>query len=385
MADEQEQTETSIETSAEASNGGPGRVAVYGATGYTGRLVAAELKRRGADFVLAGRNAEKLERLSQSLGGAPTEVASLDDSKALERLLEPCVAVISCSGPFVDNGEPVLRAAINTATHYLDTTGEQPFMQAVFDRSADAANAGIALVTAMGFDYLPGDMIAALTCEGAGALDEVVLAYWTESFGASRGTTLSAVGQISGSDVEWRGGRLVPAPQTIRRPSFEFPAPIGRQRMVRYPAGEQLTVPRHIDTANVRTLLSASTVAPHPKLGATVPVVMPALRFALRTPARGLIEKAIARMPDGPSEELRRRSRFVIVCEANGPAGRRRGVIRGSDVYGLTAVTIVEGALRCAAPGYEESGALAPSEAFDPRDFLASVAATGLEYELPAL
>ena len=240
----------------------------------------------------------------------------------------------------------------------------------------------MALVTAMGFDYVPGDMIAAITCEGAGPLDEVRLAYWVESFGPSRGTTISAVGQIGAEELEWRDGRLQQGSRAIRRPTVDFPAPAGSQRMVSYPAGEHFTVPRHVETRNVRTSLSASTVAPHPKLGATVPLTMPALRFALKTRARGLVDKAIAKMPEGPSEEVRRRARFVIVCEATGSSGSRRGVIRGVDVYGLTAYATVEGALRCATPGYAKSGALAPSEAFDPRDFLAAVADFGVSYEL---
>jgi short subunit dehydrogenase-like uncharacterized protein len=137
-----------------------------------------------------------------------------------------------------------------------------------------------------------------------------------------------------------------------------------------------------VDTRNVRTSLSASTVAPHPKLGATVPLTMPPLRLALSTRLRGLVEKAIAKMPEGPSEAERRRARFVIVCEARGAGGTRKGVIRGVDVYGLTAVTTVEGALRCAAPDFQGAGALAPSEAFDARDFLAALADAGVSYDL---
>ena len=71
-----------------------GPIAVYGATGYTGRLVAAELKRRSADLVIAGRSAAKLDALSHALGGARTAVASLDDPTALAAALEPCAAVI---------------------------------------------------------------------------------------------------------------------------------------------------------------------------------------------------------------------------------------------------------------------------------------------------
>jgi short subunit dehydrogenase-like uncharacterized protein len=134
-----------------------GPVAVYGATGYTGRLVAEELRRREADFVLAGRSAQKLEALASSLGsGIPTATVSLDDASGLRELLDPCAAVISCAGPFTLHGEPVLAAAADTGTHYLDTTGEQRFIKLAFDSYGErAARAGGAVVPAMGFDFVP--------------------------------------------------------------------------------------------------------------------------------------------------------------------------------------------------------------------------------------
>src|SRR5919204_948131 len=111
-----------------------GPIAVYGATGYTGRLIAAELRRRGAEVVLAGRSRAKLEILAEDLGGGMTiEEAPLDDPAALRALLEPCAVVIACAGPFRLHGEPVLAAAVDARTHYLDTTGEQPFMRLVFE------------------------------------------------------------------------------------------------------------------------------------------------------------------------------------------------------------------------------------------------------------
>ena len=111
-----------------------GPIAVYGATGYTGRLVAAELRRRGAEIVLAGRNPAKLEILAEELGGEiAIQAASLDDPRRCSELLEPCAAVIACAGPFRLHGEPVLAAAVEARTHYLDTTGEQPFMRKVFE------------------------------------------------------------------------------------------------------------------------------------------------------------------------------------------------------------------------------------------------------------
>ena len=199
-------------------------------------------------MVLAGRNRPKLEILAEDLGGElAIRDASLDDSAALRELLDPCAAVIACAGPFQLHGEPVLAAAVDTGTHYLDTTGEQPFMLKVFDEYGPSAErAGVALVTAMGFDYAPGDMLAALTAEGMGSLDEIVLAYAVRGFGATRGTALSALGMMAAGDKEWRDGELAPAGRGVGAGSWDFPEPIGRQRMVRYPSGEQITVPRHV-------------------------------------------------------------------------------------------------------------------------------------------
>jgi short subunit dehydrogenase-like uncharacterized protein len=355
-----------------------GPIAVYGATGFTGRLVAAELQRRGARMVLAGRNPAKLEILGEEIGGGvETRAATLDDPAALRDLLEPCAAVISCAGPFVLHGEPVLEAAVETGTHYLDTTGEQSFMRTVFERYGDRSErAGVVLVTAMGFDYVPGDMIASLTA-GSGPVDEVVLAYWVKGFTPTRGTALSLLAVLSGGDVEWRGGELVQASLRVGRGTWEFADPVGRQGMIRYPAGEHITVPRHVRTPRVTTLLSAATPIPD----AATPLVMVPFQLAVRTPLRRALEALIPRLPEGPSTESRRKSRFVIECEARGEGGSYRGCVRGSDPYGLTARTTVEGALRCASPGYERRGALPPSQAFDPADFLDSLGSAGVEYE----
>jgi short subunit dehydrogenase-like uncharacterized protein len=255
-------------------------------------------------------------------------------------------------------------------------------MRMVFERyGATAERAGAALVTAMGFDYVPGDLIASLTA-GAGPVDEVVLAYWVKGFGPTRGTALSALGIMSGGDVEWRGGELQPASQKVSRGIWDFGAEIGVQRMVRYPAGEHITVPKHVDTPQVTTRLSASTAVPLP--GPLAPLAMVPFQLALRTPIRRGLEALIPRMPEGPTTESRRKSRFVIVCESRRGAERTRGTVSGSDPYGLTARTTVEGALRCAAEGYDRRGALAPSQAFDPADFLDSLRSAGVEYEAPS-
>jgi hypothetical protein len=105
-------------------------------------------------------------------------------------------------------------------------------------------------------------------------------------------------------------------------------------------------------------------------------------QLAVRTPIRRALEGLITRLPEGPSHERRRKNPFAIVCEARNGSKRRRGVVTGSDVYGFTARAVAEGALRVTAPAYGRAGALAPSQAFDSRDFLDALAEFGVEYEV---
>lgn len=346
-----------------------GPIAVYGATGFTGGLIARELKQRGADFLIAGRDRRKLEALSEELGGIATATVPLDDAAGLREMLEPCAALAACAGPFMLHAEPLVAAAAETGTHYLDTTGEQGFMRMVFDRyGKKAADSGAVLVPGMGFDYAPGDLIAALTAEGMGPLEEIVIAYSVHGFAPTHGTALSGLEIMRGGDVVWRDGGWRPAPRSADGGRWRFPEPLGEQRMLRYPAGEQITVPRHVETAHVRTLLNGMVVPP--RLMPLAVVCSPLLGLAMRTPLRGATGALIRRLPAAPSEQDRKASRFTISCEASGDSGTRRGTVRGSDVYGLTAVSLAHGALLCADPAYDRRGALAPAQAFDPASFL---------------
>lgn len=361
-----------------------GPIAVYGATGFTGRLIARELLRRGAELTIAGRDRGKLEALSAELGGVPWAAASLDDDAALRSLLEPCAAVIACAGPFTLHGEPLVAAAAETGTHYIDTTGEQPFMRLVFDRYGErAARSGVALLTGMGFDYAPGDLIAARTAEGMGPLDEIVIAYFVHGFAPTQGTALSALEIMRGGDVVWRDGEWRPAPRSAAGGRWRFPEPVGEQRMLRYPAGEQITVPRHVETARVRTLLSGMVVPP--RLTALAAPTSPLLGLALRTPLGNAAAALVRRLPAGPDERRRKAARFTISCEARAGSRSRRGSVGGADVYGLTAAITAQAALLCADPSYDRRGALAPAQAFDPASFLAALAGFGVSAEVEPL
>ncbi len=360
-----------------------GPIVVYGASGFTGRLIAAELGRRGAEMTLAGRSRDRLQARPATLGAAPVAAVALDDGAGLRSLLEPAAAVIACAGPFTLHGRPLIEAAAATGCNYLDTTGEQPFIRDSFElHDAAAAASGAALVSGIGFDYGPGDMLAALTAAGLEPLRELTIAYSVRGFEPTRGTALSALEMIGGGDLEWRGGAHRVAPRNVGAGTFEFPSPIGSRRVGRYPSGEPITVPRHVEVETLRALIDLEALIRAP-LG---PLAAPALTLgglAMRTPLRGALGALIARGPEGPGERSRKAARFTIACDVAAADGRRRrGVLRGSDVYGTTAAIAAEAALLLADPGYGRAGALAPAQAFDPARFLATLEPFGVALDL---
>jgi short subunit dehydrogenase-like uncharacterized protein len=357
-------------------------VVLYGASGYTGRLVAAELRRREVEHVLSGRDLAKLEPLGAE-HGAPVRAVPLDDEPGLRALLADASAVINCAGPFTLAGDALVRAAVDSGTHYVDSAGEQGFIQMVFERHGAAAErAGVALVPAVGFDYLPGDCIARLAAEGHEPLEELVVAYNVDGFGMSRGTLRSALEAMQGGGVVYDDGDWRPAPGGVFRASFDFPEPLGHQTMSRYPSGEVITVPRHTQTRRVVSLLSTRTAVPIPIAAELLPYLQPGFELAMRTPMRGLLQEAVGLLPEGPQEADRRAAAWTVVADAHAEDGpTSRAVVRGPDVYGLTAVILVHAATLLSAPDFDGAGALGPAAAFDPVAFLNFLGDHGVTWE----
>jgi short subunit dehydrogenase-like uncharacterized protein len=360
-------------------------IAVYGATGYTGRLVAQELRRRGLQARLCGRNGDRLRALTRELGvDWETRAAKLDDTPALQAAFAGADVVLSCAGPFTYYGAPVVEAALHNGAHYCDTTGEQGYMRGVFEHvDAPARERGLAVVPAVGFDYVPGDLAAALAARGRGPLDELVVAYAIDGLGVTRGTMHSALEMLSGGDVEYADGAHRPSGRPRLDATFAFGGDLGDRRVARYPGGEVVTVPRHVDTRAVRLWMTASTFAPHPRLVPAVAAGSVAAGALLRTPLRDAIDRIVDRLAEGPAEDARRAARFTVVADAHARDGStQRATVRGTDIYGITAVMAVEFARRLRDGEISARGALAPAEAVDAEEFLGFLGEHGLAYEV---
>lgn len=157
------------------------RIVLLGATGFTGRLVLKSLVERGAQPTLLGRNTDKLWALRESMGvDLPVIKADATDESALAAMIGAEDVVVSTVGPFLQLGRAVARVAARAGAHYLDSTGEPPFVRWVFEElDSTAGTSGSAVVPAFGYDYVPGNLAGALAISRArGAARHVAIGYF---------------------------------------------------------------------------------------------------------------------------------------------------------------------------------------------------------------
>jgi len=141
-------------------------IIVYGATGFTGRLVAEYLAGHYADgsvkWAMAGRSLTKLEQVRGEIGApadTPLLTANADDPAALEVLAARARVVITTVGPYQLHGEPLLAACAGAGTAYVDLCGEPAWMRQMIDKYEAAAKAsGARIVFSCGFDSIPFDL-----------------------------------------------------------------------------------------------------------------------------------------------------------------------------------------------------------------------------------
>jgi short subunit dehydrogenase-like uncharacterized protein len=150
-------------------------VVVFGATGVTGRRVAAYLAERapetGARWAPAARDAAKLERILAEDGVTAPEivVADLGDPGSLAAMAKRTRVVLNLVGPYTLYGRPVIEACVAGGAHYADLTGEIPFVRRMLDEfHAPAESAGVKIVQVCGFEALPPDLGVLLAAEAAG-------------------------------------------------------------------------------------------------------------------------------------------------------------------------------------------------------------------------
>ncbi len=321
---------------------------IYGASGYTGELIARQAVREGLRPLLAGRDREKIARLAAALE-LPSRSFALDDEAAADAALAGVALVIHAAGPFSRTSAPMVAACLRARAHYLDITGEISVFEACRRRDAAARERGIVILPGVGFDVVPSDCLARALADALPGATHLELAI--RSIGQpSRGTAKTIVEGLGRGSCVRRGGRYEPRAygDPTRRVTFD-----GREReVVAVPWGDLATA--HVSTA----IPDITTYWALPRrLARTLPALRLLGPLFRRKAVVRLLQRLIDHRSPGPDEAARKTMSSEIWGRVETDDGRAiEGRVRTPEGYTFTvtaALACVRGVLSGAvAPGY---------------------------------
>ena len=359
-----------------------GRVVLFGATGYTGRLTAAAMVERGMRPVLAARNHDKLEQLAGDLGGElETAVADVSNPRSVRALVEKGDVLLTTVGPFARWGAPAAAAASAAGAHYIDSTGEPVFIREVFERYGPAAakqDAG--MLTAFAYDWVPGNFAGGLALRSAG--DDAVrvdIGYFLTGKGEmSGGTQASTVGAMAEPSFVFRDGRVRTERGAKRVRSFHVGAK--EQKAVSVGSSEHFTLPKIApQLREVNVYLGWFGPLARPMQACSLGLKLPGAASAVKA----LGERFVKGSTGGPDAEARAKGGSHIVAIAYDREGRELSEVHvtGVDGYTFTGRMLAWGAEQAASGGLHGTGALGPVDAFGLVALAAGCRWAGLEEE----
>jgi saccharopine dehydrogenase (NAD+, L-lysine-forming) len=349
------------------------RLLIYGATGFTGRLVAERARAMGLDVVLAGRDPARLRALAGPLD-LPWRAAALDDSAALDAALAGMRAVLHVAGPYAETARPMLDACLRSRVHYLDLSGELPVYLDIAGADAAARQAGVMLLPGVGFVVAASDCLAAhLAARMPGARRLSIALSRPDLF--SRGTVRAMFGLVREGVSIRRDGRLTAVRVGRLERPFDFGAGPSLSTAVSW--ADVLTAHRTTGIPDITVYAEADGLARLAyQSGAWLSLP---LRSAL---ARRLLARQARLWPEGPSAHRRGAARRVIVAELEDAWQQRISArLHTPDGYDLTPPIALAIARRVLA-GEHRPGLQTPAGLFGPGLVLA-LDGVGLE-DVPA-
>lgn len=338
-------------------------VVVYGATGFTGQLVAEYMARKGEvppeRWALAGRNPSKLEgvradvaKIDERLASMALVEASADDPTSLRAMAARTKVVLTTVGPFIRYGEPLVEACVAEGTHYVDITGEPEFVANIERRfGEEAANKKLKIVSCCGFDSIPHDLGVLYTVDQLAPAESIEIKGYVWASGSfSGGTWNSAVDafermrdQPDAPREEASGGRKVGSvkDKVHRVDSMDrwaAPMPTIDPQIVKKSARRLDQYGRSFRYGHYVTLKSL------PKLIGLGAAVGGAVALAQVGPGAKLLRK-LKSPGEGPTPEERAKARFSVTFEAVADGRHLNTRVSGGDPgYDETAKMIAESA-----------------------------------------
>lgn len=329
---------------------------LYGATGYTARLILEKVAQFGLKPTLCGRDEAKL-RLLAAQHGLSFRVADLHNATSLNNAMRDVPVVLHCAGPFSRTAMPMQQACLRNGVHYLDITGEIAVFEqgAALDAEAKAKN--VMLMSGVGFDVVPTDCLARFLRDQLPDATYLQLAFANEGGSVSHGTAQTAADNLGEGGLMRENGQLkiVPYAHKVLEVTFANGQTLPCMSI---PWGDVSTAYYTTGIPNIETFMAADPMA---------------IRFARagnylgwllrRSGVRRFVQNQITRRITGPDATKRSRAKTQVWGRVRNAAGQTvEARLTGPDGYDLTvlaALSITQRVLQGQAkPGFQTPAGL---------------------------
>jgi short subunit dehydrogenase-like uncharacterized protein len=303
---------------------------LYGANGYTGKLIAKLAASYNLRPILAGRTEANIKPLADELQ-LPYRIIDLDNAIQLESALSEVKLVLHAAGPYVYTAKQMLEACLKTGVHYIDINGDISVFEMLKQYDAAAKENNIMIMPGVGFDVVPTDCIALKLKNQMPDATHLKLAFASVGGGLSHGTAITMAGKIGEGGAARENGKIVKKPLGQKGMWVDFG---GKKLFVMtIPWGDVSTAFTTTGISNIETYTGMA-----PKVYRLLKLQW-AFNWLLRTEfVRNIIRKKIKAKPAGPSDEQRKSSSSLVWGEVSNAGGKTiSAAISCLDGYSLTA------------------------------------------------
>jgi short subunit dehydrogenase-like uncharacterized protein len=303
---------------------------LYGANGYTGKLIAKLAATYNLQPILAGRTEANIKPLAEELQ-LPCRIIDLDDKIQLENALSSVKLVLHAAGPYAYTAKQMIEACLKTGVHYIDINGDIAVFEMLKKYDAAAKEKNIMIMPGVGFDVVPTDCIALQLKNKMPDATHLKLAFASVGGGLSHGTAITMASKIGEGGASRENGKIVRKPLGQKGMWVNF----GTKKLfvMTIPWGDVSTAYTTTGIANIETYTGMA-----PKVYRMLKLQW-AFNWLLKTEfVRNIIRKKIKSKPAGPSDEQRKNSSSFVWGEVtNASAKKLTAAISCLDGYTLTA------------------------------------------------
>lgn len=305
---------------------------LYGANGYTGRLIANYAAQYNLQPVLAGRSEDAIKPMAEQLK-LSYKIVDLANTSQLVEALQEIKVVVHAAGPFAATARPMIEACLQTGTHYLDINGDISVFEQIKSWDARAKEKNIMLLPGAGFDVVPTDCMALQLKNKLPDATHLKLAFASIGGAVSHGTAMTIVNKLGEGGAARENGRIVKKPLGEKGIWVDFGST--KLFVMSIPWGDVSTA---YFTTGIPNIESYTAVKP---IAYKILKLQKLFNWLLRTEGiKNIIRKKIKQQPAGPDDEKRSKAKSLVWGEAKDATGKIvTGHFTCADGYTLTALS----------------------------------------------